>query len=324
MVVNSADKEKWRCWKTWKNGGSKEEYQKAKCLVKHAVNLAKSLDKEGVLKDPSPGSSHLFCIANQIICENLDVQGEKSVCNDPGGLCLDDRAKQAAWKEHYECLSNVEFDWEPESLTEVYPVEGPAPHIPLELVIKAIKLMKCGEAAGTSRIIAEMLKASGVEGAQQIPDVIMDIIHLGKIPTEWEESIIISLYKGKGIALKWGNYWGLKLLDQVMKDLEKVAENFLWQQVYIDDMQFGFMPGCSTTDVIFIACQLQEKFHAINKTQTHMAFVGLKKAFNHVPRHVISTHLVLVCSTLEQGISCWIASLDPEANRYLWGQIFKP
>ena len=59
--------------------------------------------------------------------ENLDVQGEKPVYNDAGELCLDDRAKQAARKEHYEHLSNVEFDWEPESLTEIYPERGPPP-----------------------------------------------------------------------------------------------------------------------------------------------------------------------------------------------------
>ena len=130
-----------------------------------------------------------------------------------------------------------------------------------------------------------MLKASRVEGAQQIHELIEDIIHLTKIPTEWEESIIVSLYKGKGFALEWGNYQGLKLLDQVMKVLQGVAENFLWQ-VHIDDMQFGFMPEHSTTDAIFIVSQLQDKFHAINKT-LYMALSIWKKTFNHVPRRVI-------------------------------------
>ena len=46
-----------------------------------------------------------------------------------------------------------------------------------------------------------MLKASGVEGAQQIQDLMEDIIHFGKIPTEWGESIIVCLYKGKGVPL---------------------------------------------------------------------------------------------------------------------------
>ena len=136
--------------------------------------------------------------------------------------------------------------------------------------------MKSGKAVGTSLIVAEMLKASGAEGAQQIRDLIEDIIHSGKIPTECEESIIISFYKGKGVALECGDYRGLKLLDQVMKVLERVAENFLWQQVCIDNMQFGFMPGRSTTDAIFIVSQLQEKFHAVNKTM-YMAFVDPQK-----------------------------------------------
>ena len=44
-----------------------------------------------------------------------------------------------------------------------------------------------------------------------------------------------------------------------MKVLERVAENFLLRQLYINDMQFGFMPGHSTTDAIFIVSQLQDK-----------------------------------------------------------------
>ena len=70
-----------------------------------------------------------------------------------------------------------------------------------------------------------------------------------------------------------------------MKILERVAENFL-QQEHGNDMQLGFMPGHSTTDIIFIVHQLQEKFYAINKT-LYMAFVNLEKAFDCVPRRVI-------------------------------------
>ena len=51
-------------------------------------------------------------------------------------------------------------------------------------MIKVIKLMKFGKAAGTSQMVAEMLKASGVEGAQQICDLIEDIIHFRQILTE--------------------------------------------------------------------------------------------------------------------------------------------
>ena len=72
--------------------------------------------KQEVLKDPSPSTSDLFRLANQVRCEHLNVQDEKPVYNDTGELCLDGRAKQAAWKEHYEHLSKAAFDWDPDSL----------------------------------------------------------------------------------------------------------------------------------------------------------------------------------------------------------------
>ena len=80
---------------------NKEEYQEVKCLTKHAVYLANSQAKQEVLKDSSPNSSNLFRLTNQTRHENLDVQDEKPVHNHAGELCLDDRGKQAAWKEHF-------------------------------------------------------------------------------------------------------------------------------------------------------------------------------------------------------------------------------
>ena len=76
------------------------------------------------------------------------------------------------------------------------------------------------------------------------------------IPSDWEESYIINLFKGQGDALARGNYRGLKLLDQVMKVLERILEVFIREKVNINDMQFGF-----TTDAIFIVRQMQEKYN---------------------------------------------------------------
>ena len=54
----------------------------------------------------------------------------------------------------------------------------------------------------------------------------------------------------------------------------------------IDEMQFGFMPGKSTTEAIFMVRQLQEKYLA-NHKKLYFAFVVLEKAFDRVPRDVI-------------------------------------
>ena len=68
-----------------------------------------------------------------------------------------------------------------------------------------------------------------------------------------------------------GNYRGLKLIEQVMKVLERVVEGLIRQRVEIDEMQCGFMSGRGTTDAIFIVRQLQEKHLAANKP-LYMAF----------------------------------------------------
>ena len=117
-------------------------------------------------------------------------------------------------------------------------------------------------------------------------DFIEEIISEGYSPTDWQESFTVNLYKGKGDALNRGNYRGLKLIEQVMKVLERVVEGLIRQRVEIDEMQRGFMSGRCTTDAIFIVRQLQEKHLAANKP-LYMAFVDLEKAFDRVPRDVI-------------------------------------
>ena len=212
--------------------------------------------------------------------------GEKPVKNDAGQLSLDEEAKKEAWREHYERLLNVEFPWNPEDLSEESPVEGPSEPITLEMITKAISKMASGKAAGPSGIVAEMLKPVGEAGAVEVRDLIEDIISEGCIPTDWQESFIVNLYWGKGDALNRGNYRGLKLIEQVMKVLERVVEGLVRQRVEIDEMQCGFMSGRGTTDAIFIVRQLQEKHLAANKP-LYMAFVDLEKAFDRVPRDVI-------------------------------------
>ena len=146
--------------------------------------------------------------------------------------------------------------------------------------------MASGKAARPSGIVAEMLKPVGEAGAVEVCDLIEDIISEGCIPTDWQESYIVNLYKGKGDALTRGNYRDLKLIEQVMKVLERVVEGLIRQRVEIDEIQCGFMSGRGTTDAIFNVCQLQENHLTANKP-LYMAFVDLEKAFDSVLQDVI-------------------------------------
>ena len=241
-------------------------------------------DKE-VYKNIDPKSSELYPLANQFRKENSDVVGDKPVKNDAGEMSMSDDSKQKAWLEHYQRLLNAEFDWDPNHLSDESPVEGPPIPITIDMVKKAISQMKAGKAPGPG-IVVEMIRAAGDMGASMIRDLAAAIIRDGKIPSDWEQSFIVCLYKGKGDALERGNYRGLKLTEQVMKVLERIVDGLIRQVVSIDDSQFGFVPGRGTTDAIFVVRQLQEKYISANK-RLYMAFVDLEKAFDRVPRKVI-------------------------------------
>ena len=191
-----------------------------------------------------------------------------------------------AWVEHYARLLNVEFDWPSNSLPVIAPIAGPPPGVSASQVRKALSKMKSGRAAGPSGITAELLKATGNAGVECIRQLAEAVFCCGVIPSDWEESFILNLYKGKGEALDRGNYRGLKLTDQVMKLLERILDPIIRLMVDIDQMQFGFVPGRGTTDAIFIVRQLQEKYIASNR-RLYFAFVDLEKAFDRVPRQVL-------------------------------------
>ena len=198
-----------------------------------------------------PKSSDIFRLANLMRKENVDVVGDKPVKNDAGEMSMSEEAKQNAWAEHYTRLLNVEFDWDPDHLSNEPPLEGPPIPITIDMV-KAISKMKSGKAAGLSGIVVEMIKEAGDTGANMIRDLATVIIRDGKVPTDWEQSFIVCLYKGKGDALDRGNYRGLKLTEQAMKILERIVDGLIRQVVSIDNSQFGFVPGRGTTDAIFV------------------------------------------------------------------------
>ena len=96
LAVDSAVEGKWRCWKIWNNGGCNEKYEQAK----HAVYLSKSWAK----------SSRTLPAALTYVASPTKWDAKtwmlQLVTGRPG--------LATAWKEHYECLSNIEFNRDPD------------------------------------------------------------------------------------------------------------------------------------------------------------------------------------------------------------------
>ena len=133
-------------------------------MVHHARHEADKVVYEGI----DHKSSDIFRLANQMRKENVDVVGDKPVKNDTGAMSMSEEAKQNAWAEHYERLLNVEFDWDPDHLSNEPLSEGPPIPSTIDMVEKAISKMKSGKAAGPSGIVVEMIKAAGDTGATMI------------------------------------------------------------------------------------------------------------------------------------------------------------
>jgi hypothetical protein len=130
----------------------------------------------------------------------------------------------------------VEFEWPSDLLPEAAPVEGPAPPVTMDIICKALNKMKRGKAAGPSRVIAEMLKASSEEGITMLWHLTEKTFSESVNPRDWEESYIINLYKSNGDALDRRSYRSLKLTDQALKLMARVLDTFIRRMVNVDAM----------------------------------------------------------------------------------------
>ena len=68
---------------------------------------------------------------------------------------------------------------------------------------------KDDKAAGVSGIVAEMLKGSAEAGLEIFTELFNNIVKEGRVPGDWEISIIINCFKDNGDAVESGNCRGL-------------------------------------------------------------------------------------------------------------------
>ena len=287
-IVEKAVEQKKKAYKDWfrdKNEINLESYKNAKREARREVAIAKSNKGKEIVDnwklDENPG--RVFRIAKRLGKERQDIEGVKCLRSDSGKIVTNEVDIKETWRIYMEKVMNEEFDWKRN--IESVKKEGPASRITESEVYNALKSMKLGKAPGLSGVVSEMFIAGEDVSVVWLTDLCNGIIKEGHIPEDWKSSVSIPIYKGKGDPMDCGSYRGVKLLEHPMKLVEKVLEKRIRAQVHIDEMQFGFMPGRGTTDAIFIARQLQEKY-LDKKKDLYFAFVDLEKAFDRVPREV--------------------------------------
>ena len=287
--VQSIIKEKRKAFKAWQKDGSdhlEAIYKDKKKKAKQAVAKAKeACYKEWYEKlGTKEGEQTIYRIAKQRANSRKDI-GDVKVLRDKNGDMLTEGDKiRERWREYFNSLLNVENNREP--LSEAKPVEGPIEELTRKEIIEALKKMKTGKAAGCSEIKADMIKVLEEVGVDILYEVIGAVWEDETMPDDWSRSEIIPIFKQKGDPMECGNYRGIKLLEHGMKILEKIIESRLRKLVEIDEMQFGFMPGRSTTEAIFMMQQISEK-HLEKNQELITVFVDLEKAYDRVPRDLV-------------------------------------
>ena len=111
-----------------------------------------------------------------------------------------------------EKLLNVENDWDGE--VDCPEVMWPCCLISEEEVAADMKELKMGNAAGTTAVVCEMMKASSGFGSRWMIDLINNIVKEGCISDDWRNNILVPVYKGKRDQLVCGSYRAIKLLEQ--------------------------------------------------------------------------------------------------------------
>ena len=95
------------------------------------------------------------------------------------------------------------------------------------------------------------------------------------MPHDWRTSTVVPIYKKKGSVMDCASYRDVKLLEHGMKVVERLLEKRLRRLVKVEQMQFGFMPGRSTVDAIFILRRMQESYLKKNR-KLFFCFVDLE------------------------------------------------
>ena len=264
----------------------RRDYNVVKRKTKKMVSAAISKQRKGFVDkiNDSGSKNNIFRVARQMAKKNEDVTSVNCMKNSKGEIVVGEENLIKVWKDYMEKLLNEENEWD--GVCESDKCEGPIAKIDVEEVRKSVGNNKEGKASATTEVVTEMLNKMGDNGMERLCEIYNVMLETGEIPEDFTRSVLCPIYKGKGDPLLGGSYRGIKLLEHAMKVFERIVERRIRDEVKIDPMQFGFMPGKGTTDGIFLVRQLQEK--ALRKNnKLFLGFVDLEKAFDRVPRKVV-------------------------------------
>lgn len=166
-------------------------------------------------------------------------------------------------------------------------------------IIKAIAKLKPEKSAGSDNIIGEIFTASPIFFAPLLKKLFNYIFNHGIYPDFWTECLVIPVPKSGDLSDP-NNYRPIVLVSVLSKLFTSILTERLlsWSEDEdkLIDNQFGFRPGRSTVDAIFIIQGIISNILQ-NKFKLYSAFVDFRKAFDKLNRRI------LIYKLLRNGLS---------------------
>ena len=163
-----------------------------------------------------------------------------------------------------------------------------------EEVLRAVKALKAGKAAGYDGITGEILKQGGDDLIDLTWSLLREIFEAETIPSDWSKGLIFPLFKG-GERKNLDNYRGIYLLSIIGKVYTSVLNQRLldWceERDKFGEEQGGFRPQRATTDQAFVLSELV-RARRRRGLETHIAFLDIRKAYDTVSRDALWKRLL--------------------------------
>jgi hypothetical protein len=113
-------------------------------------------------------------------------------------------------------------------------------------------------------------------------------------------------------------------MNHTMKLCERIIEHHLRGVTNVTEKQFGFMPGRSTMEAIFLIRQFMKRCKEQRK-DLHLIFIDLEKAYDKVPmnvlwwalrKHKVSTKCNTLIKDMYDNIVISVRTSDEDTNDF--------
>jgi Reverse transcriptase (RNA-dependent DNA polymerase) len=283
-------KERYKCLHKCNNEENVQKYKLAKREAKKAVKEARGKAYEDLYQKlgTKEGEKCIYKLAKIRDRKTRDLNHIRCIKDENQRLLVRDDEVKERWRSYFDRLFNGESERGHVELENAFDDANRrfVRRIKVSEVKESLKRMKSSKALGPDNIPIEVWKCLGDVALVWLTNLFNKILHSNKMPDEWRQSTLVPIYKRKGDIQNCSNYRGIKLMSHTMKLWERVIEHRLRIETDVSDKQFGFMPGRSTMEAIFLIRQLMERYRE-KKKNLHMIFIDLEKAYDRVPRKVL-------------------------------------